>query len=98
MFLPYYIGNGLWIKGQDKGNRDIRVVNGKGRNYLKEKRKREEEEKEGKGEAGCRPNYCLMLNVTVCSDEKNGYFFFPCYLIVKWVSNVLGFFFLLLDC
>lgn len=50
----------------------MREVKKNGRNELEEKRKREEEKekKEREREAGCRPNYCLLLNATVCSDQK----------------------------
>lgn len=54
LFLTYYTGSRLWIKGQVEGKREIRGVNERGRNKLKEKRKREEEKKESKRESGCR--------------------------------------------
>lgn len=87
MFLPYYIGNGVWIKGQGKGNRDIRGVKGKGRNQLKEKRKREEEKKRGRGKRGQKGS---RLQAKLLLDAECDSLF----RLKEWVF----FFSLLLDC
>lgn len=65
---------GFGYRGRVK-EKEIRGINEKGRNK-ENKRGKEREKKESKREVGCRPNYCLLLNVTVCSDEKKNWIFF----------------------
>lgn len=54
----------------------MREVNKNGRNELEEKRKREKEKKEKEREAGCRPNYCLLLNASLFRSKEELDFFF----------------------